>query len=85
MKEDRKRQLALQVIQTDRRTLTWVERGSEILRYLGYIAVGIISLYLGYCTGIFKCMFEAMPKTICLRLFCVKAVVNTAPNVTVQT
>ena len=31
-------------IQTDKRALTWAETGSEILRYSGYIAIGIISL-----------------------------------------
>ena len=33
-------------IQTDRRKLIWVKRGSEILRYLGYIAMEIISYHI---------------------------------------
>ena len=65
----------------DRRTYSWRETASDFLRYIGYISIGIITAYVTYKIGVFKCISKLIPKNLCMNLFCVKTTVNATPQI----
>ena len=71
----------MRTIRNDRRTHSWRETASDILRYIGYIPIDMITAYLTYKIGVFKCICKLIPKNLCINLFCVKATVNATPQV----
>lgn len=68
-------------IKNNRRTKTWVETGSDILTYLGYSSLTLVTIYVLYKIGIFKLCTLCIPKQLCIDIFCVKTNVNTTPIV----
>ena len=71
----------IRTIRNDRRTHSWRETTSDILRYMGYISIGIITAYVTYKIGVFKCISKLIPTNLCINLFCVKTTVNATPQV----
>lgn len=66
-------------LRNQRRILTTTETIINIFKYLGYISIGIITVYLLYKIGIFR----HLPKTICIKLFCNETTIrnNTEPRI----
>ena len=71
---------SMKTVRDDRRRHSWVETGHDVLRYIGYTAIGIIVVYLSYKIGLFKCISKLMPKNLCIKLFCMKTTVNATPQ-----
>ena len=69
----------LNSIATDRRIRTWKETATDWLSYLGYIALGLGSIYTLYKIGVFELIPKCIPRKLCL--FCVKTKVITPTNV----
>ncbi|XP_051167384.1 uncharacterized protein LOC127285425 [Leptopilina boulardi] len=72
---------SLQSIKSNRRTKTWIETSTDILTYLGYISLGVISLYSLYKIGFFDWLRQMIPKNLCIKLFCISTTVTATPTV----
>lgn len=71
---------SLRAIKSSRRTRLWIETSTDILKYVGYISLGIITIYSFYKIGVFNWIKRLMPGNLCIKLFCVFTTVNTTPT-----
>ena len=74
-------QTSLQTIKSRRRTRSWIVTSTDVLTYLGYAALIIVTLYMFYKTGFFDWLRRLIPKNLCIRLFCVFNNVTTTHTV----
>ncbi|XP_051170402.1 uncharacterized protein LOC127287486 [Leptopilina boulardi] len=72
---------SLKAIKSNRRTRTWIETSTDILTYLGYLSLCIISVYSLYKIGLFDCIRKSLPRNFCIKLFCVSTTVTSTPTV----
>lgn len=47
---------SIQTVSNDKRKHSWMETGNDVLRYIGYVSIGIILFYASYRIGVFKCL-----------------------------
>lgn len=74
-------EISLKNIKANRRTRTWIETSTDILTYLGYVSLCIISVYSFYKIGFFDWIRRLIPRNLCIKLFCVLTSVTTTPTV----
>ncbi|KAK1123962.1 hypothetical protein K0M31_006990 [Melipona bicolor] len=72
----------LENLKNQRRILSSTEIIFNVLKYLGYASLGIITLYILRKLGLFRCLTSFSPKNICIKIFCNETTVsnNTQPN-----
>ncbi|KAK1123337.1 hypothetical protein K0M31_008955 [Melipona bicolor] len=70
-------------LKSQKRILSTTEIIIDVLKYLGYMTLGIATTYLLYKLGIFHCLCKILPRKICIKLFCneMKIQNNTQPNI----
>lgn len=69
----------LSELQNRKRILTATEVTINVLKYLGYISIVIVTIYFLYKVDVFRCMNNLLPKSICVKLFCHETTIrNTA-------
>lgn len=75
---------SIQNIKYARRNKTWLEKGTDLLTYLGYGSLIFVTLYILSKTGLLKLLNSLIPKNFCINLFCIKNNINNTPTPVLQ-
>lgn len=70
---------AMNRVESDRRTKSWIEKTADSLSYVGYISTALIIIIILYKCGVLELVIKCFPKKLCL--FCVKTKVLNSPNI----
>lgn len=71
----------LQKIKDRRRNKTRIEKGTDIVTYLGFISMLSVFLFAMYKIGLCDLCSKLLPKNRCIKLFCIRTNVNATPVV----